>query len=481
VALLLSACAVGPNFHAPAPPATEGYAPGELPKSTASTGVVGGESQRFLSGQDLPGEWWSLFGSAALDQLITQAMANYPDISAQQAALREARENVRAEAGVFLPSATGTGLADREKTSGGAIAPGFPGFITNIFEANVNVSYTFDLFGGERRTLEQLQALAEAQNYQLEASYLTLTSNVAAAAIQLAATRDLLDATHQIIALEEKQLTVIQRRVQLGSQTSADVLQQQSSLASVRATLPPLQQQLAATEHLLAVLTGRFPHEVTAPELKLADLKLPQDLPVSLPSALVAQRPDIRAQSAVMHQASAAIGIATANMLPQLTLSGSFGGQALRFGSLLEPGSNAWSLAGQVTQPLFQGGTLRAKRRAALDHYDQVSAQYKLTVLSAFQNVADTLTALDNDALALSAQYDALAASQAGLDLIQRQYDIGTANYVTLLAAQQSYQQARIAYVRALASRYTDTVTLFQALGGGWWHRMDAGSLPAPK
>ncbi len=290
IALLLSACAVGPNFHAPAPPATQGYAPGELPKSTVATGVVGGEAQRFLAGQELPGEWWTLFGSAALDQLIAQAMANYPDIAAQQAALLQARENVRAEAGVFVPSLTGSGFADREKTSGGAIAPGFPGFITNIFQAQVNVSYTFDLFGGERRTLEQLQAQAEAQNFQLEASYLTLTSNVAAAAIQLAATRDLLDATHQIIELEEKQLTVIQRRVQLGSQTSADVLQQQSNLASVRATLPPLQQQLAVTEHQLAVLTGRFPHDVTAPELKLADLKLPQDLPVSLPSALVAQR-----------------------------------------------------------------------------------------------------------------------------------------------------------------------------------------------
>jgi NodT family efflux transporter outer membrane factor (OMF) lipoprotein len=481
VALLLSACAVGPNFHAPAPPATEGYAPGDLPKSTVATGVVGGEAQRFVSGQDLPGEWWTLFGSAALDQLISQAMANYPDISAQQAALRQARENVRAEEGVFLPSFTGNALGQRFKESGGSIAPGFPAFISSVFEATVNVSYNFDLFGGERRTLEQLQAQAEAQNFQLEASYLTLTSNVAAAAIQLAATRDLLDATHQIIALEERQLTVIQRRVQLGSQTSADVLQQQANLASVRATLPPLQQQLAATEHQLAVLTGRFPHEVTAPELKLADLKLPQDLPVTLPSSLVGQRPDIRAQAAVLHQASAAVGIATANMLPQLTLSGSFGGEALRFASLLEPGSNSWSLIGQVAQPLFEGGALRAKRRAALDAYDGASAQYKLTVLDAFQNVADTLTALDNDAQALSAQYDALAAAQAGLDLIQRQYDIGTANYVTLLTAQQSYQQARLAYVRALASRYTDTVTLFQALGGGWWHRADAGTLPAPK
>jgi NodT family efflux transporter outer membrane factor (OMF) lipoprotein len=481
VALLLSACAVGPNFHSPPPPATEGYAPGDLPKSTVATGVVGGEAQRLVSGQDLPGEWWTLFGSAALDQLISQAMANYPDISAQQAALRQARENVRAEAGVFLPSFTGSAVGERYKESGGSIAPGFPAFISNVYQANVNVSYTFDLFGGERRTLEQLQATAEAQNFQLEASYLTLTSNVAAAAIQLAATRDLLDATRQIIALEEKQLTVIQRRVQLGSQTNADALQQQASLAAVRATLPPLQQQLAVTEHQLAVLTGRFPHDVTAPELKLADLKLPQDLPVSLPSALVAQRPDIRAQAAALRQASAAIGIATANMLPQLTLSGSFGGEALRFASLLEPGSNAWSLVGQVSQPLFEGGALRAKRRAAVDAYDHASAQYKLTVLGAFQNVADTLTALDNDAQGLSAQYDALAAAQAGLDLIRRQYDIGTANYVTLLTAQQSYQQARLAYVRALASRYTDTVTLFQALGGGWWHRMDAGTLPAPK
>jgi NodT family efflux transporter outer membrane factor (OMF) lipoprotein len=480
-ALLLSACAVGPDFHKPAPPATDGYVAGDLPKSTAATGVVGGETQRFQSGQQLPGDWWRLFGSATLDQLITQAMANYPDISAQQAALRQARENVRAEAGVFLPSASGSGLADRDKTSGGTIAPGFPGFITNIFQANVNVSYTFDLWGGERRTLEGLQAQAEAQNFQLEASYLTLTSNVAAAAIQLAATRDLLDATHQILSLEEKQLTVIQRRVQLGSQTSADVLQQQSNLATVRASLPPLQQQLAVTEHQLAVLTGRFPHDVTAPELKLADLKLPEDLPVSLPSSLVAQRPDIRAQAAVMHQASAGIGVATANMLPQLTLSGSFGGESLRFASLLEPGSNAWSIAGQITQPLFEGGALRAKRRAAMDAYDQATAQYKLTVLGAFQNVADTLTALDNDAQALSAQYEALRASQAGLDLIQRQYDIGAANYVTLLTAQQSYQQARIAYVRALASRYTDTVTLFQALGGGWWHRTDAGTVPAFK
>jgi NodT family efflux transporter outer membrane factor (OMF) lipoprotein len=476
--LALSACAVGPNFHAPAPPATQGYTPGELARSTQSTDVIGGEAQRFQSGQDLPGEWWRLFGCAALNELIGQAMVNYPDIAAQQAALRTARENVRAQAGVFLPSVSGSALGEREKSSGGSIAPGFPAFFTDIYTANLNVSYTLDLFGAQRRTLEGLQAQAEQQNFQLEASYLTLTFNVASAAIQFAQTRELLEATQQIISLEEKQLSVIQRLVQLGSETNADVLQQKANLAAVRASLPPLQQQLDLSEHQLAILTGRFPHDVAAPDLKLVDLKLPQDLPVSLPSSLVAQRPDIRLQAAVLHQASAAIGVATANMLPQLTLSGSFGGEALRFASLLEPGSNAWNFGGQLTQPLFEGGALRAKRRAALDTYDQARAQYQLTVLSAFQNVADTLTALQNDAQALNAQNDALADAKASLDLIQRQYDIGTANTVTLLTAQQAYQQARLAYVRALASRFTDTVTLFQSLGGGWWNRRDAGALP---
>jgi len=239
--------------------------------------------------------------------------------------------------------------------------------------------------------------------------------------------------------------------------------------------------QLQIQRDLLTALIGSLPDRPPSQRFELASMHLPQDLPVSLPSALVAQRPDIRAQAALMHQASAAVGVATANMLPQLTLTGSFGGESLRFASLLEPGSNAWSIAGQISQPLFEGGALNAKRRAARAAFDEASAQYKLTVLTAFQNVADTLTALDNDAQALSAQFAALNAAQDSLDLIRRQYDIGTANYVTLLAAQQSYQQTRLAYVRALATRYTDTVTLFQALGGGWWRRQDPGTLPVPK
>jgi NodT family efflux transporter outer membrane factor (OMF) lipoprotein len=472
---LLTSCAVGPNYHAPAAPKTEGFTPDALPGATEATAVSGGEAQRFAFGGDLPGQWWTLFGSQELDALIAQALKQYPDIAAQQAALRAARENVRAEQGVFAPQVQGTANQQRAKISGASISPGFPSFITSLYQASVNVSYTFDVFGGERRTLEGLRAQVDNQIYQLEASVLTLTSNVAASAIGLAATREQIEVTHQIIAVEEQQLRLIERQYESGARTRADLLQQQSNLASVRATLPALQQQLASYEHALAALTGQYPHDAAHVALKLSDLKLPEEIPVSLPSALVAQRPDIQAQAALMHQASAGIGVATANMLPQLTLTGSAGGESLVWSSLLQSGSSVWSIASGVTQPIFEGGSLRAKRRAALDLYDQTSAQYRLVVLNAFQNVADTLTALDNDAQALKAQNDAVTSANAGIELIQRQYEAGAVSYVTLLTAQQAYQQARIAYVRALSSRFTDTVTLFQALGGGWWNRNDLG------
>lgn len=476
-ALTLAACAVGPNFKPPPRPATSGYTGEALPPQTEATDVAGGEGQHFLFGRDLPGQWWRLFSCAKLNALIDAALAHYPDIAAQQAALRAAQENVRAEQGVFLPQLQGEGYAYRLKSSGASVAPGFPGFITSIFEATVNVSYTLDLFGGERRTLEGLQAQLAAQNFQLEASYLTLTSNVTSSAIQLASLRDQLAATRQIIVVEDKQLAIIQRQFELGSRTRADVLQQQAILATVRGTLPALQQQLALAQHRLAVLTGQFPHDAARTELQLSDLKLPQELPISLPSALVGQRPDIKMQEMLMHQQSAAIGVASANLLPQVTLSGAYGGDSLRFASLLTPAGNTWNLAADIAQPLFEGGTLRARRRAAIDTYNQASAQYRLVVLQAFQNVADTLTALDNDAQAFKAEYDAVNAARASLDLIQRQYDDGAATYVSLLTAQQTYQQARIAYIQAMASRYTDTVSLFQALGGGWWNRRDPGTL----
>ena len=494
VSLALSACAVGPDYKPPAKPAASAYTREELPSQTPSSSVAGGEAQRFQFGAELPAQWWKLFESAQLNALIEEAITNYPQIAAQQAALRQARDSIRVQQGVFFPQVQGQVNASRQKASlasaesGLTIAPvsGAGGaaptqaqleallspFLTNsIYSASVDVSYTFDVFGGERRQLESVRAQAEAQRYQLEGSYLTLTANVAATAIQMASVREQIAATHEIIALEEKQLNLIQRQFEVGSRARADVLQQQSNLATVRATLPGLQQLLSVSDHQLAVLVGRFPHDAEAVAFDLSNLKLPQDLPVSLPSALVAQRPDIKAQEMAMRQANALVGVATANMLPQLTLQGSVGDASAKFTNWISPQASLWSFAANLTQPLFAGGSLRAKRRAAIDAYDEAAAQYKQVVLNAFQNVADSLTALENDALAVGAEFDAETAAKASLDLIQRQYDAGAVGYVTLLTAQQTYQQARIAYVQAVARRYTDTVTLFQALGGGWWNR----------
>ncbi len=473
-ALVLSGCAVGPDFKAPATPTTQGYTTEPQPPQTLATDVDKGEPQHFQVGSDLPGQWWTLFESDKLNALIEQAMQNYPDIAAQQAALRAARDNVRAQQGVFLPQLGGSMNAERTRQSGATIGPGYPGFVTSLFTTSLNVSYTLDVFGGERRQLENLRAQVDGQKFQLEASYLTLTSNLAATAVSLASARDQIAVTQEIIALEEKALATIQRQYEAGARTRADLLQQQSNLATVRATLPKLQQQLQVAEHQLAVLTGRFPHDVPPLQLTLEDLKLPQELPVSLPSALVAQRPDVQQQQALMHQASANIGVATANLLPQIQLSSAIGDESLTAATLFTGASELYSLSGALTQPLFQGGTLRAKRRAAIDAYEQAGAQYQLTVLNAFQNVADTLTALDNDAQALRAQTEALSTARSSLDLIQRQYDAGAVSYTSLLSAQQAYQQARIAYVQTIASRFTDTIALFQALGGGWWNRKDA-------
>lgn len=476
-ALALSGCAVGPNYRPPAAPSVQGYTAEPLPARTASTPTPGGQAQHFVLGRDLPGEWWTLFGSTEISELVAQAMASYPDITAQQAALREALLTLRAEKGNFLPQVQGGVLGARQKEP--AFFPGLPAFIYNTFNAAVNVSYTFDIWGKERRTVEGLHAQAVKQSFMLEASYLTLTSNVVSTAIKLAEARAQIAATKEIIDIEGQALAVAKKRFQLGVVTEADVLQQQSSLDATRATLPPLQQQLATDEHMLAILTGRFPKNAAPVELTLSDLKLPQDIPVSLPSSLVAQRPDVREQTAAMQAASAQIGVATANMLPQLTLySTSFGDTSFFSSTLFSPSSNAWSLGGNLTQPLFEGGALRAKRKAAVAAYQEAAAQYRLTVLQAFQNVADTLTALHNDAQALAAQQDALDSARASLDLIQKQYAVGAVDYVALLQAQQTYQNARLNRVSAVAARYTDTVALFQALGGGWWNRKDPGTMP---
>ncbi|MDE2304009.1 MAG: efflux transporter outer membrane subunit [Gammaproteobacteria bacterium] len=470
---LLSACAAGPDFHAPAPPQAKRYTNAPLATVTAASAGPGGAPQTLRMGADLPGEWWHLFGSKTLDDLVSESIARHPSLLAQQAALREARDNLRAGDAAFMPALQGSAGGQREQVSGASIAPGFPGFITNVFQATVGLSYSFDLFGGERRTVERLRAQVEQQRFLLEASYLTLTSNVASTTVQLASLNAQIAATREIIDLERAQLELIRRQFAIGIRTEADVMQQRSNLAGVQATLPALLQQRDAASHALAALTGRLPAESAPVRITLADLRLPAEVPVSVPSALTAQRPDLREQLALMHQASAAIGIATANMLPSLNLTGAFGGQSLQSSTLFSAGAGIWNVGGSVAAPLFQGGRLLAERRSAVEAYRKQAAIYRETVLNAFQNVADSLTALGHDAEAVKAESDALDAAQSGLGLIKRQYDAGAVSYVSLLSAQQAYQQARIAYIRAVAGRYTDTIALIQALGGGWWHRDD--------
>ncbi len=474
----LSGCMVGPNFRQPDPPELPRYTETPMPDRTASAPGVGGAPQRLIAGGELPAQWWTLFRSEPLDRLIRQAVADSPNLAAAEATLRQARENLATRTGALLmPRVDASLSATREKISGASLGqPGTGASIFSLYNASVNVSYMLDLFGGNRRELEALQSLVDYQNYQLEGAYLALTANVVTTAVREASLRAQIRATEDIIAAEQKQLELVERQYALGAVAKLAVLTQRAQLEQTRATLPGLERNLAQTRHQLAALAGRFPSEAAIPQFGLDALMLPVELPVSLPSSLVRQRPDIRASEALLHQASAQIGVATADLYPKITLSGSIGEQALQLHQLFA-GPAIWSVGAGLLQPLFHGGELEAKRRAAVAAYEQAHAQYRQTVLQAFQNVADVLRALDADARALEAQALAEASASETLALTQRQYQLGGSSALALFVAQQQYQQAHLALVATQATRYADTAALFQALGGGWWNR-DAQLVP---
>jgi len=473
VGLLLSAgCAVGPDFKKPAAPEVSGYTPAPLATTTGTTGVGGGEAQRFASGSDVAGDWWTLFHSAPLNELIERSLTNNPDLKAAQAALSVAREGVLAQRGVYYPSVSGDFSASRQRQSGQlAPTPNSNTFLFNLFTPEVSVSYVPDVFGLNRRTVESLQAQADAARFQMIATYNTLTANVVVTAIQQASVQQQIEATHELIDLNTNTVHILRYQFSKGYANGLDVAAQESQLAQVAATLPPLVKQAAQLRDLMADLAGEFPAQSSAGNLDLASLKLPEDLPVSLPSDLVAQRPDVRQAEANLHTASARIGIAIANRLPNITLTAATGSSALAIDQLFTSGTGFWSVGADLAAPIFQGGSLLHQERAAKAAYLQAAEQYRSTVLTAFQNVADTLTALDQDAEALKAASTAQDAAKVTLDLAQRQWQAGYAGYLSLLTAEQAYQQARINLVQAQASRYADTAALFQALGGGWWHR----------
>ena len=469
---LCAGCTVGPDFRRPNPPQTQSYVSAPLPPKTAASEGAAGTAQTFVNGAEIPAQWWTLFQSEKLDALVAQALKASPDVAAAQAALRQAHENLLAREGQLFPAIDGNGSAARQKINAASFGqPGGGSSIYSLFNATVNVSYGLDLWGGVRREVEAGRALAEYQQFQLEGTYLTLSSNVVTAAIQEASLRTQIAATQEIINADRKQLETVKRQLSLGGVSQLDVLTQQTQLANELAALPPLQKQLQQSRDLLAVLLGQVPSEQPQAQFELQDLKLPEDLPLSVPSQLVAQRPDVRAQEALLHEASAEIGVATANLLPQLTITGDFGGTSTRFSDLLKSSSNVWTLSGGITQPLFHGGELVHKKRAAVAAYDQAAAQYQGTVLTAFRNVADALHALNADADALSQQDLATQAAADTLSVTRSRYAAGSISPLDLLAVERNYQQARIAQVQAQAARYADTAALFQALGGGWWNR----------
>jgi NodT family efflux transporter outer membrane factor (OMF) lipoprotein len=472
--MMLAGCAVGPDFQAPAAPDTSAYTAEALPSETAASPGPGGAPQHFVSGQEIPAQWWTLLHSEQLDELIRQALADNPSLAAAQATLRQAQENLSAVYGSALfPSVDASLSASRQKISGASFGqPDTQISPFTLYNASVNVQYALDLFGGARRELEALRSQIDYERFQMEGAYLTITSNIVTAALKEAQLRAQILATLDIIAAQEKQLEVVERQFQLGAVTRTDVLAQRAQLAQTRTALPTLEKTLAQTRHQLAVLTGKLPSDAASlPEFTLEKLQLPQELPVSLPSSFVRQRPDIRASEALLHAASAQIGVATAAMYPQITLSGTYGSEATFFHRLLTTGTTVWGLSGGLLQPLFHGGELSAKRRAAIAAFDQASAQYRATVLLAFQNVADVLRALDDDARVLKAQSDAESAAADTFDLAQKQFQLGAINYLTLLNAERQHQEARINLVAAQAARFADTAALFQALGGGWWNR----------
>lgn len=466
---LLSGCAVGPDFKTPAAPATDRYT--AQPTAELLPGTDG-TAQRIAAARDIPAEWWLLFRSAALDAMVRQALRANADLEAAQASLRIAQENVLAQRGAFFPTVGLQFNPTRQSVAPVLASPTASGSdLYSLHTAQLNIAYSPDVFGGNRRQLETLQAQSEVQRFQLEAAQLTLTANLVAAVIQRASVRAQIDATHEIIDLANSQLAMVRRQQALGQIGSPDVAAQEALLAQFEAALPPLEKQQAQQRNQLAVLLGRLPSDAEIPEIPLAALQLPAELPLSLPSQLVAQRPDVRAAEAQWHAANAQIGVALAARLPSLELTASAGSTALKLAELATSGTAFWAVGASLTQPLFDAGALMHRQRAAEHAEAQAAAQYRGTVLGAFQNVADSLDALASDAAALSAQTRAEKAAERSLTYARAQRDAGAAGTPAVLIAQLAYKQAAIGRVQAQASRLEDSVALLQALGGGWWNR----------
>jgi NodT family efflux transporter outer membrane factor (OMF) lipoprotein len=474
----LAGCAVGPNYHRPAAPQAADYGTAPAQGSTVASEGSGGQAQAFTIGRDIPAEWWTLFQSEKLNALIQRSLKGNPNLEAAQAALRQAQDLYKAQRASFLPTVQGGFDAQRARnpvltlanpTSLPQVNPYY-----NLFTAQLDLSYSPDVFGGMRRSLEATRAGVAATRFQLIATYVTLTSNVVVTAVGEGSLRGQIAATERLVELQHQLAETARRQRTLGTASDLDVLAQESAEAQTAAQLPPLEKQLGQTRDALTALLGRLPSEEPSETFELADLTLPTELPVSLPSKLIEPRPDVRAAEENLHAASAQVGVALANMLPQFTISADTGSASLAINKLFTPYTGFWDVGASLTQTLFDAGALIYRHRAADEALDEAAAEYRAAVVLACQNVADTLRALKADADALKANAAADAAAKATFELSRQQFALGTISQVALLNAEQNYRQAEVALVQARANRYADTAGLFQALGGGWWNRSEA-------
>jgi NodT family efflux transporter outer membrane factor (OMF) lipoprotein len=464
VALLLTSCAVGPDFKVPPPPEVGTFLPGRAADRVPGRTVV--------RGAEIPAQWWELFRSPALDRVVQQGIVFNADLAAAEAAVRVAQANARAQRGALFPTVAGTFDASRQKVSTDLTSPLESGAnIFNLYTAQLTVTYMADVWGGTRRQIEAADAQTENQAFQREAVYLTLASNIALAAIEEARLRGQIAATQRIVRLQSDLLGILRRQFDQGQIGRPNVVTQETALAQSQLLLPPLERDLAKQRNLLAILTGRFPNEPNLETFQLGSFRLPRRLPLSMPADLVRQRPDIRAAEANLRAANAQIGVAIANRLPQITLTGNTGSTSEKLSQLFSPGTGFWMIGSNVAQTVFDAGTLENKQHAAEEATNQAVAQYRGVVLAAFQNVADVLRALQADARAITAAAAAERSAEENVNLVRRQVEEGQVNIVLLIQSQQAFLQALLAHVDARASRLADTVALFQALGGGWWNR----------
>ena len=467
-AIWVSGCTVGPDFVRPDAPAGQQVTRAPM-VTTDSAPVAAGAAQRFEVAGEVKREWWKLYESPVLDDLVARSLAENPTIEAAQASLRQAKALVSAQRGFYFPT-IGVGYEPTRQGNSNTLSPtlnsGDTPFTLNT--AQVSVGFAPDVFGLNRRTVEALQAQAQTQKFLLDAAYVTLATNVVTAAVQQAALRSQIRSTEEIIRSANRALEILKAQVKIGYSSALDVAAQETLLAQAQQTLPPLNKQLEQTRNQIAVLAGKLPAQGGFENFDIDGLRLPESLPLSLPSQIVEQRPDVRAAEEQLHAASALVGVAIANRLPQFSITAVLGGAAVPFSQMFTSDNQFWGITGSITQTIFDFGTLKYRQDAAKAGLDQAGAQYRITVLTAFQNVADTLTALDADAKSLAATVTAERAARKTLDLTEQQLKIGSVNVLALLLAQQAYHQAVINRIQAQASRLMDTAALFQSLGGGW-------------